>query len=60
MVPKEGLEPSHPKALAPHASVSTNFTISALNVLQIIVEFRRLASELHSLHLQLAELHDLE
>jgi hypothetical protein len=23
MVPKEGLEPSHPKALAPKASVST-------------------------------------
>ena len=29
MVPRRGLEPLHLAALAPHASVSTNFTISA-------------------------------
>src|SRR5690606_33422153 len=29
MVPRRGLEPLHLTALAPHASVSTNFTISA-------------------------------
>ncbi len=37
MVPRGGLEPPHPKALAPHASVSTNFTISAIFLLRITV-----------------------
>ena len=39
MVPREGLEPSHPKALAPHASVSTNFTISASNLCRLLWNF---------------------
>ncbi len=33
MVPRRGLEPLHLAALAPHASVSTNFTISAKSLI---------------------------